>query len=867
MGDKSKVYAGAEDQDTNIKSQPIRIFDIQKKQDGKPVNPKDFEDFNRFKGGEGGATYDVDRAVLYGTPSYLDFYKYPGNKVGFEYIAFGSQGLRFRNACMYNMCSTFSCVCCNDACAGCFGPVAPCINQYHCTFQHYPDCACKKDISTSVTGHNYRSEPKTDVKPDAVLGPDLFKFFEFSRKLAEMSYETSYKQLLVPDGKGSFVNSSPPLYTRAERGYADKYLKTKDGVCQIKPGTMTIWRNHTTVAITCVCTNVPGKDVNDEVITVIFQGTGAGAESLMSISLTDAWYDSISSHTTDFWGSNGENIGRVGIGFYLSYNMIRRQDNATRSMVAYTEGPLEDLQRVSKIPGGGSYLGGGLVEYVKNWALDHKRNDVYIVGHSLGGSMAQICAADLAFGVSNGKDAQGKHIPVFKKITLVTYGSPRALGHELAAMVDKAVTHYRLVNALDPVPQHPLYGTEDPMGLTASLNAGYNNFNLGYHRMNQTKTTYEDPYVKKCNAKFERKRSQIEEAAGLLGGQKSQREIARLKSRRPKDVNSGKFLSITRHFGRVFYAEPVPIEKLTSGAIPVVWREMDFDDFCGDNEKLKRVMKDKTKEYDGVVRKVDNFDGLDATGKKTLDPKRVVTPYSDSTCYGLYKRTVEYDEEDERYFRTTDACTGGCLKNSLAAKPVPIEIDLEKTKVLSCGEKTGVCVIRCLEESVDNFLDIIEFMNELPYWCRALNYMIPCCCKCTLHSVALLSRDLTSLAPSLSLSLSLSRHQSLFASKSSACVVSPRALSLAAASAACAVRTCSAPLVSPEEFPTLARLIRTVWVTQFSWTPSSTILPTPATRCASSGTRRRWGRVIPSRLSAPARRYSAMRCCFMHGSV
>ena len=46
---------------------------------------------------------------------------------------------------------------------------------------------------------------------------------------------------------------------------------------------------------------------------------------------------------------------------------------------------------------------------------------------------------------------------------------------------------------------------------------------------------------------------------------------------------------------------------------------MDFDDFHGNNYKLKRVMKDKTAEYDGVVRKKDEYD----------DPK-----WKASKCYG-----------------------------------------------------------------------------------------------------------------------------------------------------------------------------------------------------------------------------------------
>ena len=70
------------------------------------------------------------------------------------------------------------------------------------------------------------------------------------------------------------------------------------------------------------------------------------------------------------------------------------------------------------------------------------------------------------------------------------------------------------------LPHYPIYGTEDPRGLTASLNTGYNNFNLAYHRCNQPPnagnyyccvgaTDYEDPYYGKVSRKFERKKEAI----------------------------------------------------------------------------------------------------------------------------------------------------------------------------------------------------------------------------------------------------------------------------------------------------------------------------------------------------------------------
>jgi len=637
------------------------------------------------------------------------------NIKGFEYVAFGDQGLSARNGCMHSCCFWTAYCVCNDALAGCCGPYCPCVNQYHCTYQHYPDCGCAEDIYSKKaeeaakmpisqmarTGHNFDSTPKKDSTPSL----ELFKFFEFSRKLAEMSYETSYKQLLVGD-KASPKQTQPPLYTRAERAYADKFLPGK-----VIDGTMTVWQAHTTVAITCECL-VPKDDGSGEErkLAVIFQGTGAQASGGIGFSLTDVWYDSISSHTTDFWASNGKKIGRVGMGFYLSYNMLRRQDGTGRSLAAYTEGSPGDLPK--SIPGGGDYNSGGMIEYINSWAKKNSRSDVYIVGHSLGGSMAQICAADLALGSG------------FKNITLVTFGSPRAVGNRIALNPKflQAVTHFRIVNALDPVPQHPIYGTEDPRGLTASLNTGYNNFNLAYHRCNQPPnagnyyccvgaTDYEDPYYGKVSRKFERKKEAILKESGLFGGQKAARLLAALEARKPLDVNEGKPLSITRHFGRVFYADPIP--GVRPGIVPVVWREMDFDDFHGNNYKLKRVMKDKTAEYDGVVRKKDEYD----------DPK-----WKASKCYGCCVVTVDIDpdDNDERYFVTKDVC-GGLFCNSTAKKPIAITVDTELTKTQTCGEKCGVCCIRVLEESVDYFLDMIEFMNECPMKCRICNYFIPCC--------------------------------------------------------------------------------------------------------------------------------------------
>jgi len=230
----------------------------------------------------------------------------------------------------------------------------------------------------------------------------------------------------------------------------------------------------------------------------------------------------------------------------------------------------------------------------------------------------------------------------------------------------------------------------------------------------------EDPFVQKLNNRFQRLEREIKEGQGLFGGQKAARLLQRLKLRAPKDVNSGKQLGITRHFGTVFYA--VPVQGARPGEVQVTWREMDHLDFSGDNSKLKRTMREKTKDYDGVVRIKDKWDGKDANGN----------PYTEKVygCCAIQMTIPDPDfDPDDRYLRTYDACTGGSCYSSVSSKPIPPEDDKEMAKKQTCFEKCWVYLGICCEESVTISLDVLEFMNEVPYKCRVLN-CIPCCYSC-----------------------------------------------------------------------------------------------------------------------------------------
>jgi len=343
-----------------------------------------------------------------------------------------------------------------------------------------------------------------DAKPVSAIDSAKLEQLEFARRLAEMSYLGALGKM---------------------RAFANEHL----------PGqvfNITFWRNHTTMAFTCECLVPPasGKGKAEKMLTVVFQGTGFNSAAWAG-SVSDLWYDMLGSHTTDLIGSNGKYIGRVALGFYISYNMLRRQDTYSTKLSAHSEGPRADLDSIGITPSF-AWGGTGLVEYVKNQvAASSSSGKVFVVGHSLGGSMAQIFAADVA--LSGYVKAEN--------IELITFGSPRALGHKLAKSSEIAkIKHSRLVNSFDPVPRHPLYGEPHPLG--GPRHVGYRNYSLGGHRLYQKHISYLD----------------------LSGLGFSNKDVC----------GESKVLGITRHFGTPIYALP-----RSHGSVQ--WVEMDYDDFHG----------------------------------------------------------------------------------------------------------------------------------------------------------------------------------------------------------------------------------------------------------------------------------------------
>ena len=74
-------------------------------------------------------------------------------------------------------------------------------------------------------------------------------------------------------------------------------------------------------------------------------------------------------------------------------------------------------------------------------------------GHSLGGALATIAAAD-ALGMISGPGYMN-----VSSVSLISYGSPRILDPELAKMLSTSgIRHYRVTNRNDIVPHFPLKG-------------------------------------------------------------------------------------------------------------------------------------------------------------------------------------------------------------------------------------------------------------------------------------------------------------------------------------------------------------------------------------------------------------------------
>jgi len=84
-----------------------------------------------------------------------------------------------------------------------------------------------------------------------------------------------------------------------------------------------------------------------------------------------------------------------------------------------------------------------LINYLKNYSYDN----IYITGHSLGGSLATICSFDLI----DHSDF------INKNITCITFGAPRIGNKQFMKLYRKYnISIHRIVISSDPVPKLPL---------------------------------------------------------------------------------------------------------------------------------------------------------------------------------------------------------------------------------------------------------------------------------------------------------------------------------------------------------------------------------------------------------------------------
>lgn len=136
-----------------------------------------------------------------------------------------------------------------------------------------------------------------------------------------------------------------------------------------------------------------------KVAVVSFRGTSTSEDML--IGLEAAFY-------SDFLDSNGIILGVGADGFVSAYDKIRKT-----SLIA------ETITRA-------------------------KTSGLVITGHSLGGALATLCAADI-HSISPSSDSF--------QIKIVTFGAPRSLSSNTTKRIEEMkLEHYRCVNYGDPVP-------------------------------------------------------------------------------------------------------------------------------------------------------------------------------------------------------------------------------------------------------------------------------------------------------------------------------------------------------------------------------------------------------------------------------
>jgi hypothetical protein len=133
----------------------------------------------------------------------------------------------------------------------------------------------------------------------------------------------------------------------------------------------------------------------------------------------------ISAVATDCLASNNRSIGQCGVGFYASYDALR-----TAGLVR----KLAELHATARCPGG-----------------------FRVVGHSLGGAVASIAAADLHTLSRDAAPADGLRLPALTaaNFRVYTFGEPRSLRWYAADWFQTRVAKVRWSNWGDPIPASP----------------------------------------------------------------------------------------------------------------------------------------------------------------------------------------------------------------------------------------------------------------------------------------------------------------------------------------------------------------------------------------------------------------------------
>jgi hypothetical protein len=121
-------------------------------------------------------------------------------------------------------------------------------------------------------------------------------------------------------------------------------------------------------------------------------------------------------------------------------------------MIDNTNGDLGQLERYFSESFYSVWLT-GIKEDLKNLAAQYPTYQLWVTGHSLGGAMASIAAAQVVY----------EKMWTSNNVKLITFGEPRVGNSDFADAYEKLVPHsYRVVHAQDPIPHIPASQGRDP---------------------------------------------------------------------------------------------------------------------------------------------------------------------------------------------------------------------------------------------------------------------------------------------------------------------------------------------------------------------------------------------------------------------